>query len=587
LEAKNISGGDDKHLELIEHLYQLAIDPFSFDDLLAEWETTLQQAIQHQKGTIELGVLESHAFRAVQILEKLDTFPDAPTPPPLSDVIELDPSPAILLSAQGVVIAANQVARTHLGVQIGKSLADCLQDEFASSSDWQALIDKLKATTTRAQGVLGLFAISPTAARQSVLLALSRAHCPQQRDIAGLLTALAPVWSEQTQNAVKEFFGLTSSELEIVRELTGGRDAAQIAETRQTSLHTVRSQIKSVLSKTNFSSQLDLIRHMGFLQRFAPASDRSPQARAPNGQSAIKTAIAGPTTYQLSNGRALEYVQVGPADGTPILFLHGIIDSNRFPAAVIDQLYDRSIRLIVPTRPNYGGSDPYVSDENGLAECADDICALLNYLGIERLALIGHMAGTVYGIALASRHPDRISSILSIAGAVPMVHRSQFSAMSTGHRIAGLTARYAPLLLPVLVRGGIQLIRRGEQENMLNLLFKDAPLDLAIAQNAEIKELMFDRFDFVTRQGHQAFASDLKIVSSDWSHLMEQMRCPLSIVHGSHDQVVLLGGVQAFAAHYSHCELHVSVHSGQLVLFSDTELVFDTLERLIRPPVLA
>lgn len=574
---------DGKHLKLVEHLYQVAIDPFSFDNLLTEWEKTLERALQDGAEASGFEALEGHASRASQILEKLDTSSNGSTVSRLSDVIELDPNPAILLARDGTVVGANDVARTYLGVRTGLRLADCSEIEFQSPVDWRALIEKLQADASGSQGVLGLIAVSSTASRQSVLLAISRAQCPSDRDVAGLLTALAPVWSKQTRHAVKEFFGLTMSELEIVFQLMGGSDAAKIAGTRETSLHTVRSQIKSILSKTGFSSQLDLIRHMGFLQRFEPISHRSSRSGALSAGG--DGAASSRAVLQLQNGRKLEYVLAGPRDGTPVLFLHGMIDSNRFPQSFLERLRRRSVLLIAPSRPSYGGSDPFTSDKTVLSDFASYACELLDDLGISHLPVVGHMAGTLYGVSLAARHPDRVSSLLSVAGAVPMVHRWQFDGMSKGHRIAGLTARHAPMLVPILARGGIQLIRRGEQAKMMRLLYRDAAKDLEIAEMPEISELIFDRFDFVTQQGHQAFHTDLVQVSSDWSHLMEQVRCPLSIVHGVHDQVVLIDGVRQFAARYSRYDLNVSEKSGQLILSNEPDLVLDRLEQLICEPM--
>lgn len=574
---------DGKHLKLVEHLYQVAIDPFSFDNLLVEWETTLEQALQDGTEASGFETLEGHASRASQILEKLDASSNGSTSPRLCDVIELDPNPAILLSRDGTVVGANEVACTYLGVRKGIRLADCSDIEFQSPVDWRTLIEKLQGDASGFQGVLGLIAVSSTASRQSVLLAFSRAQCPSDRDVAGLLTALAPVWSKQTQQAVKDFFGLTTSELEIVFQLMEGSDAAKIAETRNTSLHTVRSQIKSILSKTHFSSQLDLVRHMGFLQRFEPVSQHASSSSALNAGG--DGAAWSRAVLQLRNGRTLEYVLAGPRDGTPVLFLHGMIDSNRFPQSFLEQLRRRSVSLIAPSRPSYGGSDPCVSEKIVLAEFAAYACELLDDLGIGQIPVFGHMAGTLYGVSFAAQYPDRVSSLLSVAGAVPMVHRWQFEGMSTGHRIAGLTARHAPMLVPILARGGIQLIRRGEQKKMLRLLFRDAPKDLEVAEKPEIGELIFDRFDFVTRQGHQAFHTDLVHVSSDWSGLMEQVRCPLSIVHGVHDQVVLIDGVRQFAARHAQCDLSVSEKSGQLILSNEPDLVLDRLEQLVREPM--
>lgn len=55
-----------------------------------------------------------------------------------------------------------------------------------------------------------------------------------------------------------ERFGLTKSEVDIVDRIAGGSTLEQIAEARQASIHTVRSQLKSAMGKTGTRRQADL-----------------------------------------------------------------------------------------------------------------------------------------------------------------------------------------------------------------------------------------------------------------------------------------------------------------------------------------
>lgn len=196
------------------------------------------------------------------------------------------------------------------------------------------------------------------------------------------------------------------------------------------------------------------------------------------------------------------------------------------------------------------------------------------------MPVLAHMAGALYAIALAGILPDRIASILSVAGAVPMVKSWQFTGMSMGHRIAGLTARHAPVALPLLIGGGIRILRQSREDVMLQLYLRDARHDSELVRDPEFLALMIKRFRFVTCQGHPAFATDVILVSSDWSALMSNVTCPLTLVHGVHDRVVLIDGVREFADKYES-KLVVSDRSGQLILLADPALVFDALDCLI------
>ena len=77
---------------------------------------------------------------------------------------------------------------------------------------------------------------------------------------------------------VRQSGGLTQAEAEIAALVAGGQTAAKIASFRRVSLHTVRSQIKSIYFKTDVSSQAQLTR----LVKALPATrDRQGRSRTP------------------------------------------------------------------------------------------------------------------------------------------------------------------------------------------------------------------------------------------------------------------------------------------------------------------
>ena len=195
-----------EHLALVEHLYQVAIDPYSFDNLLVEWELTLQRALQDETTPVpDLAFLDGHAERANQILDKLEHSPGRTSIPALSDVIELDPNPALLLLPTGTIAAANQAAENQFSIHAGMDLTECLGHQVETPLELIRLREQLASDADPQQCLLGLFELYSDSHNQSVLFAASRAHCAVDRRIVAMMTALTPVWSEQTQNAVKEY----------------------------------------------------------------------------------------------------------------------------------------------------------------------------------------------------------------------------------------------------------------------------------------------------------------------------------------------------------------------------------------------
>lgn len=105
------------------------------------------------------------------------------------------------------------------------------------------------------------------------------------------------------------------------------------------------------------------------------------------------------------------------APGTPVLAVHGITATHRnwdlFAAALPDR------RVIAPDLRGRGRSNglpaPY-----GLVQHADDLAAVLDAQGVERVFVVGHSMGAFVSVRFAERHPDRVAGLALIDGGLPV-----------------------------------------------------------------------------------------------------------------------------------------------------------------------
>ena len=116
-------------------------------------------------------------------------------------------------------------------------------------------------------------------------------------------------------------------------------------------------------------------------------------------------------TLTLSDKRTLAWAEWGPVGGHPVLFFTGA-GMGASLGFGIDHLDDLGIRLIVPDRPGLGQSDP--DPEKSLASLSDDMTALLDHLGIERVPASGFSQGSVFAFAFAMS--GRVSRLAIVAG---------------------------------------------------------------------------------------------------------------------------------------------------------------------------
>ena len=108
----------------------------------------------------------------------------------------------------------------------------------------------------------------------------------------------------------------------------------------------------------------------------------------------------------------------GPENGPPVLLLHGWPDAPVSWKAVSDQLVTAGMRTIRPYLRGFGATrflsaqTPRVAHAVALAQDAID---LMDALGIERFAVVGHDWGARMAYTLAALFPERLSSITALS----------------------------------------------------------------------------------------------------------------------------------------------------------------------------
>ena len=122
-------------------------------------------------------------------------------------------------------------------------------------------------------------------------------------------------------------------------------------------------------------------------------------------------------TTTAGDGRALMFAEYGPADGLPVLSFHGTPQCRLRVERTVGVVTDLGIRLITYDRPGCGGSDR----QRGrvVADSAEDARAILDAVGIERLAVHGGSGGTPPAMAFAALHPERVTRLALQAPIAP------------------------------------------------------------------------------------------------------------------------------------------------------------------------
>jgi pimeloyl-ACP methyl ester carboxylesterase len=113
------------------------------------------------------------------------------------------------------------------------------------------------------------------------------------------------------------------------------------------------------------------------------------------------------------------YAEAGPADGKPVILLHGWpYDIHAF-VDVAPILSAAGYRVIIPYLRGYG-TTTFLSDStvrNGQPSAlAEDIVALMDALKIEKATLAGFDWGARTGDIIAALWPERVTALVSVSG---------------------------------------------------------------------------------------------------------------------------------------------------------------------------
>lgn len=116
-------------------------------------------------------------------------------------------------------------------------------------------------------------------------------------------------------------------------------------------------------------------------------------------------------------GARLHVVEAGAPDSgrTPIVMLHGLAGQlHHFRYALLDDLA-RDTRVVALDRPGSGYSTRERGKATTLEQQADAVAAAMDALGMERALLVGHSLGGALSLAIALRHPRKVSALALLA----------------------------------------------------------------------------------------------------------------------------------------------------------------------------
>ena len=252
------------------------------------------------------------------------------------------------------------------------------------------------------------------------------------------------------------------------------------------------------------------------------------------------------TTWVRVDGLRVRCLAAGTGEASPVLLLHGGgFDTAEFSYRYAIEPLSRLRPVLAVDWPGYGASDkPNLRYD--LAYYADFLERLLNFLGIQRVALIGISMGAGAALSFAQRSPERVEKLVLVAG------------YGLGKDIPygrfGYFLAHAPLVADLVYA----ILRRSR--HLLGWGLRRIVHDPQVVSNELIEEA---RRLLNQPASGRAFRSFRRSevgwggLNTDLSHRLGELAAPTLLVHGEHDRVAPLEWAQRAHEHLPNSELCV------------------------------
>ena len=127
-----------------------------------------------------------------------------------------------------------------------------------------------------------------------------------------------------------------------------------------------------------------------------------------------------------TNGIELHLVEAGPEDGPPVVLCHGFPELSYSWRHQIPALADAGYHVLAPDQRGYGDSDrPEPIEAYDIHHLTGDLLGLLDDIGAEKAAFVGHDWGSMVVGQMALLHPDRMTGVVAMS--VPLLPRPAMS----------------------------------------------------------------------------------------------------------------------------------------------------------------
>jgi pimeloyl-ACP methyl ester carboxylesterase/DNA-binding CsgD family transcriptional regulator len=554
----------------LNHIYSVSIDPGRMVELVESWERQLGQApapdLEPQARSRAAAfsghdhvidaldkVISAHASRIAELLAGFRTA-------------------ALIFNARGLIVAVNDAATAVFNIMPGHRLLDLSVDH----ADYAPLEDQIAGLVAAKDCGNAIVRFKQEGSRTTVLAHL-RAIDAEASGRHVIMVTSEHKWPDELTVLLATSYGITDREASVLQSITRGETATDIAASTGRSAATIRTQIQSLLQKTQLGSQLELVRLATTLLHSTggPAFGEASAKITPKLPDYVLTPLP------LPDGRTLHYRVAGAADGQPFLLLPSGQGFIRWTDDAERDMQRRGLQMIVPVRAGYGPSSACPEHANIYDVAADDVAMLLGHLGVQSCPAVAICDDLKIALHTEMRHPGLFTAIIGAAATMPLKTPEQFSRLTKFVRFIQMNATYAPRTLPYVSLLFFHMARRLGTRRFLETMMSSCPADVRALQNPTISEPMEASTEIVLTQhfmAHHSWSREIVEFAKPWAKLLLDCKTPITLFSGTGDPFSPIATVREYCAQKPDIKLTEIADAGQTLVYTHPRLVLDAVD---------
>jgi pimeloyl-ACP methyl ester carboxylesterase/DNA-binding CsgD family transcriptional regulator len=561
---------------IVDAVYDTALSPQKFERLISAWDEefghssfdTFQQSIDAATQS-----LLKHFERADQIFLSTQNAETHST----QVIVDHEPTSAFICDSKGRILAVNTAASTHLGIHEGDKISALpLNANTHKVLEHILHSSNLQQNTHTSNAIRGV----NTANNQVFVLVAQRLFntqgCTPQRVLPNqsaaplfLFKSSLATWHRGIEQILTSAFELTKTEIEIVEGLNKGLSLKDMAENRQRSLDTVRTQMKSILLKTETQNQTTLMRHVTSLVLLANDLDDKQLALKPHVADIAKRKLV------LASGEAIHYRLYGSAKSLCVLCLFPIYPSQ-LPSKLVDVFLQKGLSLLILDEVESQVLS-FKSSPDAYSEMLNHHLAVLEHLHIDQVDLLGLCVGGVYSVEFARRFANRVKSVICVDTGAPLQDKAQWDKISTTARRTFAIARKFPsfLLMPHRLVAHRFFSGLKGQEQVINYFYADHPPDInKVNSNSMVKQWSTDMLTYCFNDIKRPIRACEMWVQNWYPALQEVLQnTPVYFIHGDKNPQFHIEDLYLLEKRHPKLQVVPTEGASQLSMITHTELI--------------